>query len=246
MNVLCADARTGRYYRADAPIDFAIVATLVRLSHKYQIDDVREAYLARMKTCFCTDVTAWDAVVCNHGSSAMTYHEEDAIAAVNIAQLTGEESMLPSALFTCCLLDTRFLLDSLFRLEGTDGCLSAEGITRCINARSALFQNVVSTVMELSDHVLATSVRRIHHLGDGCRGVFLSMRQQVLYLSPEMLLRDAFSSKANTMRALQMEGRLCEDCANCYCEAEQGRLSNFWARLPQILGIKTPKDWPRE
>ena len=244
--MLCADSRLRRYYRADEPLDFAVVAALVRLSHKYQVDDVRDAYLARMKSCFCTDVKTWDAVVRNHGSRVMKYRDKDAIAAANIAHLTGEETMLPSALFMCCLLDTRFLLDTPPTLDGTDGCLSAEETIKCINARASLLQNLIGIAIELSDHVLTASVRRIPHFTDGCRTVLLSLRHQVLYLSPTVLLRDALSSKESTIRSLQIDGQLCESCADCYCEAEERYLRSFWARLPQVLGINTPEDWPRE
>lgn len=235
-----------RYYRADEPLDFATVAALVRLSHKYQVDDVRDAYLARMKSCFCTDVKTWDVVSRNHGSGVMKYCDEDAIAAVNIAHLTGEESMLPSALFTYCLLNTRFLLDASPRLDGTEECLSAEETIKCIDARSLLLQNMIGIAVELSDHVLAASVQRIPHFTDGCRTVLLSLRDQVLYLPPRSLLRGALSSRENTIRSLQIDGQLCKSCADSFCNAEEGYLRKFWARLPQVLGTSAPVDWPRE
>ncbi|KAH9922084.1 uncharacterized protein B0H18DRAFT_846023, partial [Fomitopsis serialis] len=122
------------YYPSDEQLEFAVVAALIRLSHKYQIEWVCDAYLSRMKSCFCTDFKTWIAVYKNSGNSSMYFCGTDAIQAVNIARLTGTDSMLPSALFICCQLDPYDLLHGSPRPDGTLERLRSRDIVHCINA----------------------------------------------------------------------------------------------------------------
>ncbi|KZT67607.1 hypothetical protein DAEQUDRAFT_672986 [Daedalea quercina L-15889] len=112
------------YHRNDKRVGFAIVAAIVRLSHKYQIDYVRDAYLWRMKSCFPTKFETWDTMRGSCGSTLTGFCTADAITAVNIARLTGTDSMLPTALYSCCLLDPECLLKGTARLDGTREYLS--------------------------------------------------------------------------------------------------------------------------
>ncbi|KAH9833970.1 uncharacterized protein C8Q71DRAFT_154717 [Rhodofomes roseus] len=126
-----------RYYPADEQLEFAIVAALVRMSHKYAIEHIRDSYLSRMKSCFCEDLDDFRKFRSQSGSPSMKLcvTATDAIAAVNIARLTETLSMLPSALFFCCLLKTETLINGHPRADGTLDCLSPADVIKCIDAR---------------------------------------------------------------------------------------------------------------
>ncbi|KAH9922091.1 uncharacterized protein B0H18DRAFT_1019075 [Fomitopsis serialis] len=68
----------------------AVVAALIRLSHKYQIEWVRDAYLSRMKSCFCTDFKTRFAAYKASGNSSMQFCGTDAIQAVTGDRLTSQ------------------------------------------------------------------------------------------------------------------------------------------------------------
>ncbi|TFY65442.1 hypothetical protein EVJ58_g1969 [Rhodofomes roseus] len=121
-----------KYYPHHVRLDFSVVAALIRLSHKYQIQYVREDYLSRTKSCFCTDADQWNEAYIKCGSSSMAYVNTDAIQAVNIARLTDTVSILPSALLVCCHLDANSLLNGSRRLDDTLERLSKQDIASCI------------------------------------------------------------------------------------------------------------------
>jgi len=79
-------------------VAFAEVAALLGLGHKYQIDDLRNAALACMKTCFTNDLAVWQKFIEQGCSSHMQFLMSDAIAVVKLARLTDNPSMLPVAL----------------------------------------------------------------------------------------------------------------------------------------------------
>ncbi|KAH9922100.1 uncharacterized protein B0H18DRAFT_1212765 [Fomitopsis serialis] len=134
-----------RFYRHDEQLPFTVVASIVRLAHKYGMEHLRDDALERMKSCFSDDLDVWSEADVGMGSASMSYVDTDAIAAVSIARLTDTYSMLPSALYTCCQLDTEEIVNGVTREDGTTERLTQEDMLRCLNARRTLLHdNIVS------------------------------------------------------------------------------------------------------
>ncbi|KZT72335.1 hypothetical protein DAEQUDRAFT_31522 [Daedalea quercina L-15889] len=163
-----------RYYSSEVRLEFAVVAALVRLSHKYQLDYLRDAYLARVKTCFSTDFDTWRTTSRDHGSPVMKLRNEDAVTVVNIARLTRIDSMLPSALYRCIQMDPKRLLR--LSLDGISEHLSLEDILKCIRGGQLLLQKIVASNMDifnLLDSALQCGIIK-------CRNNLEKIRQQRL------------------------------------------------------------------
>ncbi|OCH84595.1 hypothetical protein OBBRIDRAFT_697657, partial [Obba rivulosa] len=91
------NALTGFTYPDPTRVNFEEVAALAGLSHKYGIEDLCDASLARLKTMFPTQLSIWHDMGVDMSVS-------NAIQAVNLACLTGTTSILPVALYLCCQL----------------------------------------------------------------------------------------------------------------------------------------------
>ncbi|KZT72336.1 hypothetical protein DAEQUDRAFT_772994 [Daedalea quercina L-15889] len=236
-----------RYYRPDEQVEFAIVAALIRLSHKYEIDYVRDDYLARMKSCFGTDPGDWDTVSHDSGSPRMNFNETDAIALVNIARLTGTDTILPLGLYLCCQLDAKYLLNGYRRPEGSLEWLDSEDLARCIDARQSLLQKSLISVLQVYDpSTIFPSCT--HHFGTrgDCRRTIESMRQKRMERSPTSLLQNYLKSDVSMIRSLQKANLLCQNCADMLCRAGQQRYRANWIILPQLLDLEAPAGWPEE
>ncbi|KAH9833975.1 uncharacterized protein C8Q71DRAFT_770391 [Rhodofomes roseus] len=236
-----------RYYRPDEQLEFAAVAALVRLAHKYQIDHVRDAYLWRMKSCFCTELATWEIVTegPGYGSPIMKFRLADAIAAVNIARLTGTESMLPSALYLCCRLGTERLLNGCSCPDGTLESLDPADVIKCIDARHILHQKYINTRFELYNPI-RPSLQCLE-----CRTKVEVIRQRIM--CPRLttmkfavdLLLSPFCTRFDIR---QTEGRIyiCPECQSVLRMAEESLRKETWTELPQLLGIEVPPGWASE
>ncbi|KAH9922101.1 uncharacterized protein B0H18DRAFT_1019106 [Fomitopsis serialis] len=232
-----------RYYRPDEQLDFATVAALVRLSHKYQIDHIRDTYLSRMKSCFCTEFETWVTVSRDGGSPVMKFGTADAISAVDIAHLTGAESMLPTALYSCCQLKAEHLISGCPRPDGTVEYLSPVDTMKCVDARQTLYQKAITTGLEIFSP-LAPSPLCLDRVQ--CGRAIQALRGRHLRFPPADVIATTLSPKHLMFSSLPTEERLyvCPECADLIREAEEPTYRKIWAELPRLLGIETPSDWP--
>ncbi|KAH9922083.1 uncharacterized protein B0H18DRAFT_1019051 [Fomitopsis serialis] len=226
----------------DERLDFSIVASLIRLSHKYQIDHIRNAYLSRMRSCFPTSLETWDAVNRDLGSPVMEFCRKDAITAVNVARLTETDSMLPSALLTCCLMETECILNGVRRIDGTLDRLSPANIIMCLDARQTLLHKAFSTRMEILLPLAASPQCNF----DQCRRMLQTVQMMHLHTRPKHLVRDVFSSSEGLISLVQTHEGVCAVCADTWYKAEEQARRQLWIDLPRILGIGVPAGWPRE
>ncbi|KAH9829564.1 uncharacterized protein C8Q71DRAFT_863137 [Rhodofomes roseus] len=123
------DAR--QYMWARRTFAFEDIANCVRLAHKYGIKDLLKDSLAEIERYYPAKFESWDtrAIPCADGH---------AIIAVNLARLTGTTSLLPAALYCCCQMNARELMDGYERSDGTVDRLSKEDLERCIDGKSHL------------------------------------------------------------------------------------------------------------
>ncbi|KAL6308557.1 hypothetical protein BKA93DRAFT_519250 [Sparassis latifolia] len=129
-----------RYFSlSSGPVEFSTVLSLIRLGHKYEMTTLRDGALERLKTCFPADFEEW-CELDEDGSAYVTMKPEDAIAAVNLARLTQTDSILPSALYGCCCLDTHTLLHGMRHADGSSDKLSQEDLERCVEGRIKLME----------------------------------------------------------------------------------------------------------
>ena len=204
---------------------------------------MRDAYLARMKTCFPTDFDSWDMVNRNHGSLAMTLTDQHAIAAVDVARITGTASMLPGALYLCCRLHPNSILRGVPRwCDGPHEELRLDDAMRCMQGRLFVLQRAITNILELFDPGRRSPLCTQRRCGET---LALMRAQHAEGFAPRLVL-DALQTREPHIRALQKAQYLCRNCADAVCEADVELCRRLWAKLPELMGVDTPEDWPAE
>ncbi|KAH9925684.1 uncharacterized protein BXZ73DRAFT_49920, partial [Epithele typhae] len=129
---------------------FDELSAYVRLGHKYQMDAFYEPAMDYLERFFSPTLDRW-----NKWSSRDELYTlpgcapESAIGIVNLARLTGKESLVPLALLSCCQLGGK-LLKGLARPDGTYETLSTEDFERCFNAMPRLTSHGIEWMQVLT------------------------------------------------------------------------------------------------
>ncbi|KAH9922090.1 uncharacterized protein B0H18DRAFT_879687 [Fomitopsis serialis] len=223
------------FYRHNAQLPFVVVASVVRLAHKYGMEHLRDDALERMKSCFSDDLHVWAKAEASEGSALMTYDYTDAIAAVNIARLTETQSMLPYALYTCCQLDTEVILNGVPQKNGTTERLTQEDILRCLNARSTLVHDNI-----IFAYLLFTPTLPLACADQVCHASLQCLAQANLTFEGELedptCLADWITWLAHNEQT-RSYNNLCLNC-QAYMQLKARELrSDIWLRLPHILNL---------
>ena len=88
------------------PVPLEVLASLIRIAHKYVVRDVLDDALSRLKKYYTNDLSAWQ----DSGTRARYVSAEDADApiVIQLARLTDTPSLLPTAFLACTELMTEY------------------------------------------------------------------------------------------------------------------------------------------
>ncbi|KAH9835470.1 uncharacterized protein C8Q71DRAFT_766019 [Rhodofomes roseus] len=223
------------YYQT---MSFSVVESLIRLGHKYRIQHITVNALERLKSHYSDDMETWLKAWRSMYEPGKPCQPADAIAAVNLARLTGTLSVLPSALYECSILPTRVLLQGAQHGDaGTATArLSLEDVERCLDARRLLSQDyllsalrvmVPETSADCEDMQCAASlevVLKTFRSGDHQESV-LCRYDTLTHRSPLELIRPE---------------PLCGPCQEMLEERHRREQQKTWSRLPEYFGIDVP------
>jgi len=127
-----------KHFLVTKQITFVAAAALIRLGHKYQFEALQEEGTALLKSHFPDRYGMWFATQ----RRGVSFQDQpwlcDAMAAVNLAHLIGEDSVLPTALYACCQLDTSTLITGTAYADGVVERLSSEDLVACLDGRMEL------------------------------------------------------------------------------------------------------------
>ncbi|GBE82858.1 hypothetical protein SCP_0412450 [Sparassis crispa] len=227
-----------RYFSlSSGPVEFSMVLSLIRLGHKYEMTTLRDGALERLKTCFPADFEEW-CELDEDGSAYVTMKPEDAIAAVNLAHLTQTDSVLPSALYGCCSLDTHTLLHGMLRTDGSSEKLSQEDLERCVEGRVKPMWRV--KLMEANTRELRW-VLKLDQASPACSQKWhCTVKLREL---PAKAHREAHGSfYALTQWNAVFQLGVCDKCADMVTAAELEGRRKVWSKLPSLMGV-TVEGW---
>ena len=115
------DKNLFRYYNSSDTQPIAVVAVILRLSRKYQIDYLRDDSVTRLKNMFPSTL---DAAVRHYDGTGVNISPDHIIDTINLARETGIRSILPFAFFCMMGLKTEVILKGVSRSDGTVAVLS--------------------------------------------------------------------------------------------------------------------------
>ncbi|KAJ8469024.1 hypothetical protein ONZ51_g9272 [Trametes cubensis] len=243
-----------RLFKHGGRLPFNVVAALLELGHKYNIEVIRQEALSRMKTCFCHSFATFRASVTFgtvvRGSEGHRYAEmalftpvleviptQDAIRAVNVIRLVKQTSMLPMALYLCTMVPAATLATGVMRPDGGYDTLSQEDLIRCIDARTTL---AMRTCRKRETIWYSRWWRGV----DAMCGSSRACREAVaVKMKAEREARTIFPT-AHPLASLAPEIRtlsLCAACLEAMLAAEVEETRFVWEKLPADLHLDVPE-----
>ncbi|KAH9930962.1 uncharacterized protein B0H18DRAFT_872502, partial [Fomitopsis serialis] len=228
---------------AGEPIAFSAVAALVQLGHKYQLDIAEAEGLRLLKTVFTTSFRDQPDIIYRGLDSSdrpqtvqsvVRYRYRDAITAVNLARLTGEWSILPTAFYICCQLKAETLVLGNPRADGSKDCLSPSDLAICIDGKKGLMYAHAAGAHE----VLYRTVGFIGPNGwyaDCESGDCRDLRDEVF---PNII--DASRFGENALWSWEediIEEDFCGVCQACLVAEAREQVRRVWLQLPEYFGL---------
>ncbi|GBE89326.1 hypothetical protein SCP_1503340 [Sparassis crispa] len=232
------------YFERAKCLEFSEVAALVRLSHKYGIKPICRDGLARMKTIFTDDFSTWTDLqrstlggVHSICSPVLSLKASEAIMAVSLARLTDSLTMLPTALYICCLLQPRVLLQGATLSDGSSAQLSAADLELCVSAIPTLTTGHLAGTLCLWVPP-SPQCSRWSTCANSLRKFFMGTSKHV----KELTSVDVLGLSSELIDVVAVEGRPCADCTVFMKSRSIEWHHKFWDDLPSIFGLD---DWSR-
>ncbi|KAH9833976.1 uncharacterized protein C8Q71DRAFT_725213 [Rhodofomes roseus] len=197
---------------------------------------LRDDAVKRIQSCFSHDFDVWAKAAAARGSNLVSYRDTDAIAAVNIARLTDTYNILPSALYTCCQLKSKDLLNGVPQANGTIERLTQADLLRCLKARKKFVHDRVVSTYRLCQFTPGT----LHKCTT--QPICPSLLKMLVNLEVTFGTED-YACLTDLIAWLEINsedqyGNLCRGCQAHVQERALGLRAKMWSDLPMTLELR--------
>ncbi|EIW56934.1 uncharacterized protein TRAVEDRAFT_127519, partial [Trametes versicolor FP-101664 SS1] len=214
------------------------VAAWIRLGQKYQIDSLVNSGLEHLRRFYPDNAAGrWlvGPIPSNRPASLTGIH---AVGVVNLARLTGEIRLLPTALLECASLGAE-VVHGYEREDGSRELLGAEDLGRCFQAKGRLLQESASELTSILWSYGAgpgPDCRNKEECEKGLEGLCTMWSSSVLLrLRPDVLFVEG---EAEHIVCDGAGRELCRECRwrieREVCETRK----TLWDALPRIFGLR--------
>ena len=210
---------------------FNEISAVIRLAHKYNIQQVQEQALASLQDLGF--VTSFSAYSNPPEDSPLALDPLFNIAVVNIAHLTETPSLLPLALFRCAYLGGE-LLDGWTHEDGTVEHLTEADLRRCFDGRAALMHEYTAFLSALFDDTASAACTRRRTCSTNLR----FMQRNAVSSKGLALEHDPLKDWATVAKNIEDAGTVCRSCAGEVAERARTGQKEIFERLPEIFGIE--------
>ncbi|KAL6298843.1 hypothetical protein BKA93DRAFT_830342 [Sparassis latifolia] len=212
------------------------VEALTRMAIKYQVADVRNDCVSRMRSFFTDQFADWDKHMSHGGSRSDSIRLEaqnEAISAVNLARLTGQHSMLPTALLLCCDIPQDELAAGVRLRNGRLDRLSPEDLKKCEEGRKTI---------KKAHLVGRGQICHFGTAGSDCPRKWACAEVLAGWLSTDRIALERCSDQFNLAEhELCDYYKLCEQCSVTVRASIIDYRRAFWKMLPSFFKLD---DWP--
>lgn len=223
------------YFAPTGAVEFSVLASLTRMSHKYQLDAIYDECIRRLKTIFTTDFSIW---LQHQGLSTpnLTLHPGNAVEAVNLFRVIGRTEMLPTALYACGRLSVGELLSGSARADGTVEKLGAADLERCIHTKIQLVKYDAQIAARFFDAEPPSSCTC---LSAAARRTALQVRARANVTDyPTLLDADPLSKYfSEVAEDLAEDAVICRRCADMLKGYHFALRQRIWRQLPEIMNL---------
>ncbi|KAI0720786.1 hypothetical protein C8T65DRAFT_705656 [Cerioporus squamosus] len=203
--------------------DFHQLSSLVRLGHKYQIDDVQTQALAALQRYFAP--STFDDL------ERPEFHkfscEERGIELIHLSRLTDTEVMLPIAFYFCVSLGSE-VVDGWRREDGSVQHLSSEDMKRCFEGYAEVALRKGPMTSRIFDVGPSPDCERPEACSTEIRDQHTAM-----ILSPAIRLINGWSDIIRD----HLRPHICKPCVNMLEERSLAERRCFWKELPTIFRL---------
>ncbi|KAJ7100400.1 hypothetical protein C8R44DRAFT_888230 [Mycena epipterygia] len=214
------------------PTTFSVISSVLRMSHKYEVDVLRKRALIHLSSIHPTTLSGWESM---DPTSCSWFPKIDGahLALILLARQTAADWILPAALYRICekVNETSILHGDVLELAPSDKVI-------CITAIRALETTCASDVLSF----LLAPIEI-----EGCKSPFFctksrmhgrlaaeSWRQYVagraVYLPLDLWTTDNWDNL-----------NVCHPCLTTMKAVHQEAKKSVWDRLPSLFGLP---DWP--
>lgn len=216
-----------------SPSAEAILA-YIRLGHKYQFTELYDLAMTRLKSHFVTDLPRWRKIKTWMPPGFDLIH---AVAVINIARMTEEYALLPTALLICCRISD----DTIDGLEYTDGeeeTLSSDDIALCLSAHPKLMKVTMETFMGTLFPVVSDNCTRWSETHNACVQTAL----KICNLLPESAVTSLVARPNPVILGASQFGNeinaLCPACKENILKRQKRLCERGWNALPRIFELE--------
>ncbi|KAI1795295.1 hypothetical protein LXA43DRAFT_1178771 [Ganoderma leucocontextum] len=211
------------------PIAFPALFAVVRLAHKYNIEDLLDQALHILKLFYTTSFREFEHKAYSHVNfvpPALAHH----VGAVNLARLTNTPSILPLALYHCCGLSGR-VMDGWTRETGETEYLSTQDLRAVITGRDGLTQKGFTMLLNIFDDDPAPGCSQRALCGISLNGLIRTVGWEGggKY--------DVLDSWEPVIRRFAKELDMCKQCRNALLKREVMERREVWSNLPFMFEL---------
>ncbi|RPD58552.1 hypothetical protein L226DRAFT_147711 [Lentinus tigrinus ALCF2SS1-7] len=220
---------------------YEMLASFIRMGHKYQFDKLGSQSLTFLKEHFTDDFDRW----MNSEFVPPAFEIKHAIGVVNLARFAGQgyESILPTAFLVCCMVPGKDLVKGFTDNDGTAVTLCPDDLGRVMEARHRLDQEISRIVLRAFEPFGTVYC----FSEEGCKNAVSCVLHENVATSSPLLVPDHVFSHWEDYRAAFLnvpEHTLCNGCDDERRQRFYDGQWDLWKRLPKIFDISVP-DWPQ-
>ena len=204
------------------------------MSHKYQIDDLLDAAVHRLKEVFTQSFDVW---VKNDGfnKSTLQIERHNAIEALNLFRILGRPEMAVSAMYVCCLLDPEVMVKGSSRADGTPETLHLDDIVLCVEMRRRLDELNVAFWLKLTEPIAGCNQTPAR----ACADTIVNGLSRKMRVTPGIYMRGG--SLSETLRKL-WGWDMCMVCKDPLVARILRLQRDVWVELPNAIDLIL-SDW---
>ncbi len=212
---------------------FDELSALVRLSHKYRIQDVEEQALDFLREQYTDNFDKWHVRFGRSVARPTSIPHTECIGVVNIARLTNTPSLLPAALYSCCMLGA-VLLDGWKREDGCVEYLSSDDLKRCFAARERLCKEGADIMGKIVDIRASAGCSDAVECRAGLNDIVVSIVRGKL---SSVIGCAALAHWADVIHTKALFRDICATCKTELLFRDVKARRRLWNKLPEIFGI---------
>ncbi|RDX48936.1 hypothetical protein OH76DRAFT_1351381 [Lentinus brumalis] len=223
----------GRHFYGEEPhLTFDQVSAVIRLAHKYHVEDIERQALSALKAYYTDDFDEYDQRDDEDIDSlpvAFADTVPHAIAAINLARLTDTPTVLPLAFYRCSNLGSN-VLDGYRRDDNSVEYLSPADLKRCMEGRNALGREALKVILRIFRDESCDGCRTPHQ----CRAELRLMLVDNYECATDC---NVLGSWNIFIHGAVKDRKLCDDCKEALEARDYEERRGLWFRLPDIFDL---------